>query len=132
MHKPHCTVHCTVENFNVNFANLDSKSERYRTVLCAEYHVQERNVPDHGTATARGRSTRMRLAVALSDPIQFVTSINGQMSVVFCSSPENLNLSTRQRSRNGSYSSLCLRFRCDGRLRLSTNLSKPYRQFLHW
>ena len=65
-------AHCTVEDFNVNFANPDSKSERYRTVLCAGYHVQERNVPDHGTATAPGRSTRMRLAVALSDPIQII------------------------------------------------------------
>ena len=64
MHNAHCTVYCTVEDFNVNFANLDSKSERYRTVLCAGYHVQERNVPDHGTATAPGRPTRMRLAVA--------------------------------------------------------------------
>ena len=30
----HCTVHCAVEDFN-----LDSKSERYRTVLCARYHA---------------------------------------------------------------------------------------------
>ena len=28
----HCTGHCTVEDFNVNFANHDAKSVRYRTV----------------------------------------------------------------------------------------------------
>ena len=43
----HCTGHCTVEDFNVNFANHDAKSVRYRTVLCAWYHVQERNVLVH-------------------------------------------------------------------------------------
>ena len=49
-----CTAHCsyTVQDFNVNFANHDGKSVRYRTVLCAWYHVQERNVPDHGSATS--------------------------------------------------------------------------------
>ena len=38
------------EDFNVNFANRDSKSVQCRTVLCARYHVQERNVPDHRSA----------------------------------------------------------------------------------
>ena len=47
----HCTGHCTLEDFNVNFANLDSKSVRFRTAPCTWYHVQERNVPDDGTAT---------------------------------------------------------------------------------
>ena len=37
----YCTGHCTVEDFNVNFAN--SKSVRNRTVLSVWYHVQERN-----------------------------------------------------------------------------------------
>ena len=31
----HCTAHCTVEDVKVNFANLDAKSVRYRTVLCS-------------------------------------------------------------------------------------------------
>ena len=35
----HCTVHCVVGDFNVNFANHDAKSVRYRTVLHAWYHV---------------------------------------------------------------------------------------------
>ena len=50
----HRTVLCTVEDFNVNFANHDAKSIRYCTVLCALYHVQECNAPDHGTATGAG------------------------------------------------------------------------------
>ena len=50
----HCTGHCTIEDFNVNFAYLKSKSVRYRTVLCAWYHVQEGNVPDHGPANGTG------------------------------------------------------------------------------
>ena len=49
-----CTGHWTVEDFNLKFANLDSKSVQYRTVLSAWYPVQERNVPDHGTATGTG------------------------------------------------------------------------------
>ena len=50
----HCTVHYTVEDFNVNFANHDAKSVRYCPVLCAWYHMQERNVPGHGIATGAG------------------------------------------------------------------------------
>ena len=36
----HCTIHCTVEEFNINFVNHDTKSVRYSTVLCAWYHIQ--------------------------------------------------------------------------------------------
>ena len=57
-----CTVYCTVEDFNVDFANLDLKSERYRTGLCAWYHVQKRSVPDQETAPWTGaKCTRNEL-----------------------------------------------------------------------
>ena len=49
--KAHCTVHSEVGDLNVIFANQDAESGRYRTVLCAWYHVQEWNVLDHGSAT---------------------------------------------------------------------------------
>ena len=35
----HCTLHCTVGDFNVNFVNHDAKLVQYRTVMCAWYHV---------------------------------------------------------------------------------------------
>ena len=45
----HCTVHSTVEDFNVNFANHDAKSVRYRIVRvishagaqCTAYRIME-------------------------------------------------------------------------------------------
>ena len=41
-----CTVHCTVKDFNANFANHDAKSVRYRTAhditcRCASYRIME-------------------------------------------------------------------------------------------
>ena len=47
----HCTIHCTVEDFIVNFPNHVGKSVQCRTVLCEWYHVPKRNVPGHGTLT---------------------------------------------------------------------------------
>ena len=92
----HCTGHCTVEDFNVNFANHDAKSVRYRTVRMISRAGAQRQL-------RTGAAVRTSVRISRTRPLPYAAQAYIPVQALFFSllfrGPSDQHTSPSARSR---------------------------------